>query len=533
MEVLKYVKYCLGLFDECTVNDLGHFYFHEAPPEKDNNNNVVGSKHYLIGFSEDYVRKARLTGIIAGKEGCDGKKADALIHEFASQIHSKIEREGEAWINGIGLLKKNDDGSLVLRSHKFPIKTFAETITVPQKSKQENKPAEKFIPQPSSQELNAAVIASQATAPPPVNLTWQRETNTAMQEIAAVSEAIQEPKKQPVLLVSTAAIHEADKIEDKNHAIEKKPAYAQTIAMATQFHKTVWFNSSLLYVQKFAKSLISYPNNLKLGILAGIIFLHFYIKNTLIPSFRDSSASAQNTNESKLPAGNEPAAYSNYLPAQNSTTEKDMVAAFKTTSTAASIPGLLKQKDKIAAEKEQQKLNKKQTELTTANTSGSKEIVEPITDNTITPLIVQNSVNKIDAGEPEKRSVAVPAPVTTDLKLPAVPANAVTANSTTAYYANPEFPGGAERMAKFIRQNVQYPNAAREENISGSVKVSFTIDENGSIKNPVIVQGLGGGCDEEALRVISKMPKWKPASSDGTNVSSQKTIKIVFQLAKE
>jgi TonB family protein len=63
-----------------------------------------------------------------------------------------------------------------------------------------------------------------------------------------------------------------------------------------------------------------------------------------------------------------------------------------------------------------------------------------------------------------------------------------------------------EELYAFIANNIEYPEAAKRLNISGKVKVEFIVDKDGTVKNPVVVNGIGGGCDEEALRIVKKMP---------------------------
>ncbi|HOP48985.1 MAG TPA: energy transducer TonB, partial [Ignavibacteriales bacterium] len=66
----------------------------------------------------------------------------------------------------------------------------------------------------------------------------------------------------------------------------------------------------------------------------------------------------------------------------------------------------------------------------------------------------------------------------------------------------PTFPGDMEELYAFIANNIEYPEAAKRLNISGKVKVEFIVDKDGTVKNPVVVNGIGGGCDEEALRIV-------------------------------
>lgn len=94
----------------------------------------------------------------------------------------------------------------------------------------------------------------------------------------------------------------------------------------------------------------------------------------------------------------------------------------------------------------------------------------------------------------------------------------------------PMFPGGENEMLKFIGKNIKYPSTARENNISGIVNISFIVDPKGDIKNIQLLRGIGGGCEEEAIRVIKTMPTWKPGKQNGQAVNVQFQLPISFTL---
>lgn len=94
----------------------------------------------------------------------------------------------------------------------------------------------------------------------------------------------------------------------------------------------------------------------------------------------------------------------------------------------------------------------------------------------------------------------------------------------------PEFPGGMEALYKFIGENMKYPETARNQEIQGKVYVAFVVEKNGSIGKVEILRGIGGGCDEEAMRVIKMLPKWKPGMQMGKAVRVRYKLPINFQL---
>jgi protein TonB len=93
----------------------------------------------------------------------------------------------------------------------------------------------------------------------------------------------------------------------------------------------------------------------------------------------------------------------------------------------------------------------------------------------------------------------------------------------------PEFPGGAAKMMEFIQKNIQYPMTARENGIQGRVFVNFVIEPDGSITNVTAMRGIGGGCDEEAIRVVQSMPNWKPGKQRGVAVRTSFTVSVIFK----
>lgn len=94
----------------------------------------------------------------------------------------------------------------------------------------------------------------------------------------------------------------------------------------------------------------------------------------------------------------------------------------------------------------------------------------------------------------------------------------------------PQFPGGDQAMMKFVSENVQYPEEAKEKEISGRVMVGFIVEKDGSISDVKVAKGIGGGCDEEAVRVVKAMPKWKPGKQDGKTVRVSYTMPFFFKM---
>jgi len=96
----------------------------------------------------------------------------------------------------------------------------------------------------------------------------------------------------------------------------------------------------------------------------------------------------------------------------------------------------------------------------------------------------------------------------------------------------PSFIGGEEEMYNYLGRNIKFPYLAKDAGIQGIVYVTFVIMEDGSIANARVLRGIGAGCDEEALRVIKKMPNWKPGKQRGRPVRVQFNMPINFKLKK-
>ncbi len=94
----------------------------------------------------------------------------------------------------------------------------------------------------------------------------------------------------------------------------------------------------------------------------------------------------------------------------------------------------------------------------------------------------------------------------------------------------PEFPGGVAKLLEYVQKNLKYPMMARESDIQGRVFVGFIVEKDGSITNVQVLRGIGGGCDEEAVRVVQSLPKFKPGKQRGNPVRVQYTLPIVFKL---
>jgi len=95
----------------------------------------------------------------------------------------------------------------------------------------------------------------------------------------------------------------------------------------------------------------------------------------------------------------------------------------------------------------------------------------------------------------------------------------------------PEFIGGIEKLYEYLGNNINYPEQAKDFSIQGKVFVQFVVWKDGTIRDVKVVKGAHKHLDKEALRVITKMPVWKPGKQRGKNVNARFTLPIKFRIS--
>lgn len=94
----------------------------------------------------------------------------------------------------------------------------------------------------------------------------------------------------------------------------------------------------------------------------------------------------------------------------------------------------------------------------------------------------------------------------------------------------PAFPGGEVAMANFIKENIEYPELAREMGEQGTVYIQFVVNSDGSIQDVVVLKGVSELLDKEATRVVKKMPAWSPGEQAGKKIRVRYQIPIKFTI---
>ena len=100
------------------------------------------------------------------------------------------------------------------------------------------------------------------------------------------------------------------------------------------------------------------------------------------------------------------------------------------------------------------------------------------------------------------------------------------------FLKKPAYPGGDKALSEFVAKNVRYPEEAKAAKIEGKVLVAYDVTDNGEVINPHIINGIGYGCDEEALRLIGLL-KFSKVKNRKIRVSVKKRTSIHFKLPQQ
>lgn len=94
----------------------------------------------------------------------------------------------------------------------------------------------------------------------------------------------------------------------------------------------------------------------------------------------------------------------------------------------------------------------------------------------------------------------------------------------------PKFPGGDKALAKYLAENIRYPESAKKEGIEGKVYVEFIVEADGSLTNIRILRGLQADIDKETIRAVKGMPKWVVGKQAGKAVRVIYTLPVEYRL---
>ena len=110
-------------------------------------------------------------------------------------------------------------------------------------------------------------------------------------------------------------------------------------------------------------------------------------------------------------------------------------------------------------------------------------------------------------------------------------AEANNAISFASVEEKPTFNGGdANGFAKWVNENINYPEAAKEKGVEGRVLLGFVVDDQGNVSDVKVLRGVDPALDAEAVRVVKASPKWEDGNQNGNNVKVSYTFPVVFKL---
>lgn len=101
-----------------------------------------------------------------------------------------------------------------------------------------------------------------------------------------------------------------------------------------------------------------------------------------------------------------------------------------------------------------------------------------------------------------------------------------------AQNSNASYPGGEKALNDFITKTMVYPKAAADNGVEGTVVLIFVVKADGTIGNIKVSRMVDPDLEAEAIRIVRKMPKWTPATNNGTPVDSHYTQRFNFKLGK-
>lgn len=170
---------------------------------------------------------------------------------------------------------------------------------------------------------------------------------------------------------------------------------------------------------------------------------------------------------------------------------------------------------------------------TTTDEGGNYQIATDITNPVLIYAFIGLQTTEINAGTRSEIDVSLAQDVT---QLSEV---VVTGYGTqrrddsytpTVELAYPE--NGNRAFRQYLEKNIVYPEAAKAQKIEGRVTVDFFVEPDGSLTGFTIIRGIGGGCDEELIRLIKEGPKWIPTKRDNTPVRDKVRVRLKFELPK-
>jgi len=173
-------------------------------------------------------------------------------------------------------------------------------------------------------------------------------------------------------------------------------------------------------------------------------------------------------------------------------------------------------------------INKKTEQIFLMNTMPGKQVIKDITILPEESIAEPKVIAKQKAGKTEVKDTAAATEQ---------PANTFIEKADNMVFSavevQPEFPGGEAALVKFLQTKLRYPALAKENGVQGKVFIQFVVQKDGNLDDMKVLREPGSGLGDEALRVLSESPKWRPGIQNGLPVNVQYTIPVNFKLADD
>ena len=158
------------------------------------------------------------------------------------------------------------------------------------------------------------------------------------------------------------------------------------------------------------------------------------------------------------------------------------------------------------------------------------ELVEEYEPPTQEDLLNKNPGTITTAGDPNGRDYLPEEPIEIEAPPAVIEEEKKQVKQPDFFIVVEQMPAFRGSLNQFLSREIRYPDIAKENGIQGTVVIQFLVNEKGQISNPHILKDIGGGCGEEALRVVRSMPEWLPGKQRGVPVKVQMNLPVKFHL---
>lgn len=170
---------------------------------------------------------------------------------------------------------------------------------------------------------------------------------------------------------------------------------------------------------------------------------------------------------------------------------------------------------------------------TATDVDGSYQIATDVTNPVLVYTFIGMQTTEVDVGTRSEVDVSLSQDVTQLSEVVVTGYGSQRSDDSytpTVELAYPE--NGNRAFRQYLEKNIAYPEEAKAQKIEGTVTVDFFVEPDGSVTGFTIIRGIGGGCDEELIRLIKEGPKWIPTKRDNTPVRDKVRVRLKFELPK-